>query len=129
MTDRTLLSCIFIVLLLLPVQARSADWLNYVEGKSGDRVYIDMDSIKRTFSNTIRISKKIEFADSSKISSVVSKIEMNCKNSMIRYLTETTYFKDGKSRAVPKNEKFRKITEEDFDEPLMELVCSLKKSK
>ncbi len=80
MINKLFLSGIFIALLFFSVPSQSADWLHYVESNKGDTVYIDMESIKRTFSNTIRISKKIEPADSSKITLVVSKIEMNCKN-------------------------------------------------
>jgi hypothetical protein len=118
-----------IALLFLAVPAESADWLNYVEGKGGDMVYVDMDSIKSTSANTIRVLKKVEYDGSSGIASVLSEIEMDCKNSMMRYLKETTYFKDGKSRSALKDEGFRKVTIEDDDESLLELVCSLKKSR
>ena len=118
-----------IALLFLAVPAESADWLNYVEGKGGDMVYVDMESIKSTSANTIRVLKKVEHAGSSGMDSVLSEIEMDCKNSMMRYLKETTYFKDGKSRGASKDEKFRKVTIEDDDESLLELVCSLKKSR
>lgn len=129
MTLRAYLSGIVIALFFLAVPAESADWLNYVEGKGGDMVYVDMESIKSTFWNKIKVLKKVEPAGSSSIASVLSAIEMDCKNSMIRYLKETTYFKNGKSMRVSKNEKFRKVTIEDDDESLMELVCSLKKSR
>ena len=118
-----------IALLFLAVPAESADWLNYVEVKDGDMVYVDMDSIKSTSANTIRVLKKVEYDGSSGIASVLSEIVMDCKNSMMRYLKETTYFKDGKSRSALKDEEFRKVTIEDDDESLLELVCSLKKSK
>lgn len=129
MTLRMVLFCTALALLLMAVPAQSVDWLNYVEGRGGDMFYVDMDSIKSTPENTIRIMKKVEFAGSLKIASVMSEIEMDCKNSMIRYLKDTTYFKDGKSWSVSKNEKFRKVTIEDDDESLMELICSLKKSR
>jgi len=129
MINKAFLSGILIALIFLNAPAESADWLNYVEGKGGDMVYVDMESIKSTFWNRIKVLKKVEPAGSSAIASVLSEIEIDCKNSMIRYIKETTYFKGGSSRSVSKNEEFRKVTIEDDDEPLMELVCSLKKSK
>ena len=118
-----------LVLLFFSVSSESSDWLNYVESKNGDMSYIDMESIKPASAKTIRVLKKVEPAGASKITSVVNEIEMDCKNSMMRYLKETTFFKNGKSRSALKHEKFRKITIEDDDESLMELICSLKKSK
>lgn len=129
MKIKTCLSGIFITLFLLIASAESADWLNYVEGKGGARIYVDMESIKSTSANTIMILKKVEPAGSSGIASVLSEIEMDCDNSMIRYLKETTYFRDGKSESTSKDEEFRKVTVEDDDESLMELVCSLKKTQ
>lgn len=129
MINKLFLSGIFVALLFLTAFAESADWLNYVEGKDGDMIYIDMDSIKRTSSNTIRILKKVEPAGSSGVASVLSEIEMDCKKSMIRYLKETTYLRNGESSTASKNKKFRKVTIEDDDEALMELVCSLERSK
>jgi len=129
MTIKTYFSGIFIVLLFLTVPAESANWLNYVEGKGGDMVYVDMDSIKSMSADTIRIFKKVEPAGSSEIVSVLSEIELDCKNSMMRYLKDTTYLRNGESSTASKNEKFRKVTIEDDDESLMELICSLKKSK
>jgi predicted secreted acid phosphatase len=126
---RTYLFSIVIALFFLAVPAESSDWLNYVEDKGGDMFYVDMESIKSTSANTIRVLKKVEPAGSSGIASVLSEIEMDCKNSMMRYLKETTYFTDGKSRSASKDEKFHKVTIEDDDESLLELICSLKKSK
>ena len=129
MTNKLLLSGMFIALLFFSVPAESADWLNYVEGKGGDMVYVDMDSIKTTSANTINVLKKVEPAGTTAVASVVSEIEVDCANSMIRYLKETTRFKGGRSKSVSRDETFRKVTVEDDDESLMELVCSLKKSK
>ena len=128
MKIKTYLSGIFIAFLFLTVHAESSDWLNYVEGKGGTLVYVDIESIKSTSADTIRILKKVEPAGSSEIASVLSEIEIDCRNSMIRYLKETTHFRDGKSESTSKNEEFRKVMVEDDDESLMELVCSLKKS-
>lgn len=129
MTNRTLLSCIFITLLFLPVQAQSEDWLNYYEGNAGDMAYIDMHSMRYMSVNDIRILKKVEPGGLSRTALILSEIVMDCENSMIRYLKETTYFKDGSSSSDAKYEKFRKVTIEDDDESLMELICSLKKKK
>ena len=118
-----------LALLLLTVYAESANWLNYVEDKGGSRIYVDMESIKSTSANTIKLLKKVEPGGLSGIDSVLSEMEMDCGNSMIRYLKVTTYFNDGKSEIASRDEEFRKVTVEDDDELLMELVCSLKKSK
>lgn len=129
MTNKIFLLLIFTSLLFLTGRAESADWLNYVEGKGGEMVYVDMESIRSTSENTIKVLKKIEPAEGSAIVSILSEIEIDCKNSMIRYLKETTNFKNGKSRSVLKSEWFQNVTIEDDDESLMELVCSLKRSK
>lgn len=123
-------TCLYVIaaLFFLTVHAESADWLNYVEGKDGDMVYVDMESIRSTSSGTITVTKKVEPASKS-ISSITSKIEMDCRNYKIRYLEETTRLKSGKSKTAAKNEEFRKVTIEDEDESLMELICSLKKSR
>ena len=128
MTIKKCLFGILIALLLLTVHAEAADWLNYVEGKGGALLYVDMESLRTTSAGTIRILKKVEPSGSSGIGSILSEIEMDCRNSMIRYLKETTKFSDGTSDSVSKNEEFRKVTLEDDDESLMELVCSLKRS-
>ena len=129
MINKTFLLLIFTAVLFISVPSESADWLNYVEGKSGEIVSVDMDSIKPTSANTIMVVKKVEPAGSSDLISVTSEIEMDCKGSMIRYLKEVTRFKKGKAKSISMNEVFRKVTIEDEDESLMELVCSLKKSK
>ena len=129
MIKKTSLLLIFIALLFFSVPAESADWLNYVEGKGGDMVYVDMESIKSTSANMITVLKKVEPAGTTAVAAIVSEIEVDCTNSMIRYLKETTLFKGGRSKSSSKNEKFRKVTVEDDDESLMELVCSLKKSR
>jgi hypothetical protein len=128
MTIRTLLPVVA-ALLFITVQAESADWLNYVEEKDGDMLYIDMDSIERISANNVRIVKKIEPAGPLEVMSVVNEIEMDCGKRLIRYLNETTYMRNGKSNTSSRNDKFRRVTEEDADESLMELVCSLKKIK
>lgn len=129
MTLKMYLFSIVIALLLFSVPAESADWLNYVEGKGGDMVYVDMESLKPTSVNTIKVVKKVEPAGTTAIASVTSEIEIDCVNSMIRYIKETTRFKGGRSKSSAKNEAFRKVTIEDDDESLMELICSLKKSR
>ena len=129
MINKLFLSGIFIIVLSFAVSVESADWLNYVEGKGGDMVYVDMESLKPTSANTIMIVKKVEPAGTTAIASVVSEIEIDCVNSMIRYIKETTRFKGGRSKSSSSNETFRKVTIEDDDESLMELVCSLKKTE
>ncbi|GBD95923.1 hypothetical protein BMS3Abin06_00803 [bacterium BMS3Abin06] len=126
MIKKTLLISI-LALFLLPTLTEGANWLYFIENERGDKFYIEMDSIRHTSHDTVRLLKKVEPGNSSKISSLVSDIELDCKGSRIKFLKETTYFKDGKTRTKRKNEKFQKVTAEDIEESLLELVCSLKK--
>ncbi len=116
------------LLLISPLMTEGADWLYFIEDGKGDKFYIDMDSIRQIKPHLFSLLKKVEPADSPDISYVVSSIVMDCEGGRLKLLKETVYLKNGKSRAGRIDREFRKITEEDIDESLMELVCSLKKS-
>jgi hypothetical protein len=118
-----------IALLLGPSLTEGAEWLYFIENKAGDKYYIDMDSLKRTSSHTVRLLQKIEPAHAPQISSLVSDIEIDCSGSRIKTLQETTYYRSGKTKTSRKDEDFRKITGTDIEESLLELVCSLKKTQ
>ena len=116
-----------LALFLMSTITEGANWLYFIENERGDKFYIDMESIRHTSRDTIRVLKKVEPGNSSKISSLVSDIELDCKGSRIKFLKGTIYFKDGKTGTNRKNGKFQKVTAEDIEESLLELVCSLKK--
>ncbi len=123
---RTLLLNIAVLLLTISA-AEGADWLSFLENDNGDKLFVDMDSIRRTSPDTVRLQKKVVPGGSSDIDALVSDIVMDCKRRQIKYLTETTHFKNGKTAAHAQGRGFRQITGKDIDESLLELVCSLKK--
>ena len=128
MIRKTVLLSILSLLLISPLMTEGADWLYFIEDGKGDKFYIDMDSIRQIKPHLFSLLKKVEPGDSPDISYVVSSIVMDCEGGRLKLLKETVYLKNGKSRAGRIDREFRKITEEDIDESLMELVCSLKKA-
>jgi hypothetical protein len=118
-----------LVLLFTSPLTEGANWLYFLENERGDKYYIDVDSIQYTSSHTVRVFRKVEPGDSSQISSLSSDIEMDCKGSRIKILEETSYLPNGKTKISRKNTTFQKVTAEDIEESLLELVCSLKKSQ
>jgi hypothetical protein len=118
-----------LVLFSVSSLAEGVNWLIYFESERGSKSYIDMDSIKQTSHYTTRVLKKVEPGNPSEISSLVSEAVIDCKNNRIKYLKETAYLNNGETEIRPKNDRFQKVTAEDIDESLLELVCSLKKSK
>ena len=118
-----------LVLLFTSPLTEGANWLYFLENERGDKYYIDVDSIQYTSSHTVRVFRKVEPGDSSQISSLSSDIEMDCKGSRIKILEETSYLLNGKTKISRKNTTFQKVTAEDIEESLLELVCSLKKSQ
>ena len=107
--------------------SEGANWLHFVDSIQGDRCYIDVDSIEQTAPGTMRVIRKVEPENSQDISSLVSSLEMDCTGSRIKSIEETTYFKNGTTQKTKGENQFRKISPEDLDEALLELVCSLKK--
>ena len=126
MIKKTLLISI-LALFLFSTLTEGVNWLYFMENERGDKFYIEMDSIRHTSHNTVRILKKVEPGNSPEISSLVSDLELDCKGSRIKSLKEITYFKNGKTKIIRGNKKFQKVTAEDIEESLLELVCSLKK--
>jgi hypothetical protein len=60
--------------------------------------------------------------------SLVSDIEMDCKNGKLKIRKETSYSKSGKSKISRENTEWQSVNPEGIDELLLELVCSLKKA-
>lgn len=99
-----------------------------MQNNKGDNYYVDLDSIKHTSSETVRISKRVEFKDSSGYF-LVSDIELDCEEKRIRVLKETYHDKNGEVKTTQKNEKWQYVNAEDIDELLLEFICSLKKTR
>lgn len=118
-----------LILLLLPAISSGTDWEYFIQDNKGDSHYIDLDSIEHTSSGTARILKKVEATGHSQYTSLVSNIEMDCRNRKIRTLKETALTKDGKSRRTRKDRKWQDVHSDDINELLFELVCSLRKSR
>lgn len=117
----------FLMLFGLSSVSEGTNWEYFMQNDKGDNYYIDLDSIKYSSSDIVRILKKIEPENSSAYSAMISEIEMDCKDKKIRLLKETLYSKTGEAQTVQKNEKWQSVNTEDIDELLLELVCSLKK--
>ena len=98
-----------------------------MENNKGDNYYVDLDSIKYTSADIVRMLQKVEPKDSSRYAYMISQQEINCKEKKIRMLKVTSYDKKGKGRISQKNDKWQDVRPEDIDELLLELVCSLKK--
>jgi hypothetical protein len=58
---------------------------------------------------------------------MISHLEMDCSGYRLRVLKEITHYKSGKTGTAPGKKAFRKVSPSDFEESLMELVCSLQK--
>ena len=116
-----------LILCLAPSISEGINWEHYMQNSAGDNYYVDLDSIKHTSSDTIRLLKKVEPKDSSKHTRSVSNIEMDCKEKRTKLLQKTTYNNTNITAATNENEKWRHVTADDIDELLFELICSLKK--
>ncbi len=116
-------------MLFTPLISEGVDWEYLLQDNRGDSHYIDLESIKQTASGTTQITRKIEPKETSSHTSLVTKIEINCKENKIRTLQETAFIKNGKNRTNEEIGKWKNVNSEDLDEFLLELVCSLKKSR
>ena len=105
----------------------ASDWLHFIDNEKGEKCYIDLDSIKRLSADTMKVRSKIEPKSSSNVSSMISHLEMDCSGYRLRVLKEITHYKSGKTGTAAGNNTFRKVSPADFEESMMELVCSLKK--
>ena len=114
-------------LLLGSIVSGASDWLHYIDNEKGEKCYIDLDSIKRSSSDTLKVRSKVEPKSSSNVSSMISHLEMDCSGYRLRVLKEITHYKSGKTGTAPGKKAFRKVSPSDFEESLMELVCSLQK--
>jgi hypothetical protein len=114
-------------LLLGSIASGASDWLHFIDTEKGEKCYIDLDSIKRVSPTMVMVRRKVEPHNSSNISSLVSHLEMDCSGNRLRVLKEITHYKSGKTGTAAGNSTFRKVSSADFEESLMELVCSLKK--
>jgi hypothetical protein len=117
------------VLTLLPVSIvwGAPDWLHFIDTWKGEKCYIDLNSIEHTPDGMIAVRRKLEPPNSPDVSSLVSNLEMDCGNSRFRVVKEMTYYKNGRTGTVAGDSTFRNVSAADFEESLMELVCSLKK--
>ena len=105
----------------------ASDWLHFIDTEKGEKCYIDLESIKRVSADIVEVSRKIEPQHSSDVASLVSHLEMDCSRNRFRVLQEITHYKNGKTGTTAGSSTFRKVSSADFEESLMELVCSLKK--
>lgn len=126
MIKKTLLITVCFLMLGSIVSAAS-DWLYFIDNEEGEKCYIDLDSIKHIAPDTIIVTSKVEHRNSSDISSLVSHLEMDCSGYRLKVLKEITHYKNGKTGTATGDSAYRKISAADFEESLMELVCSLKK--
>jgi len=104
-----------------------SDWLYFIDTEKGEKCYIDLASIKHVSGHMVEVKRKVEPNNSSDIASLVSHLEMDCSGNRMRVLKKVTYYKSGKTGTEQGDASFRNIGAEDFEESLMELVCSLKK--
>jgi hypothetical protein len=89
--------------------SEAANWLYLIENGKGDKCYLDIDSIKRTSTDTMQVVRKIEPHKSEEVSSLVSQ--------------------NGESRTIKGKPQFQGAGPEDIEESLVEFVCSLKKAR
>lgn len=95
----------------------------------GDSYFIDLESIRQTSSGTTRLLRKVEPGDTSKYSSIVSEMEIDCKENRTRVLKETRLSDKGVSSSVIRDDKWQNVRPEDMNELLLEIVCSLRKTR
>ena len=115
-------------LFLSPAISEGADWEYFMQDDSGDSYYMDLQSIQHTSVGTVRLQRKIEPKNPSVYASLVSDIEMDCKNNKLKVRKETSYGKSGESKITRENTDWQPVNPEGIDELLLELVCSLKKA-
>ena len=117
-----------LMLFLVPSISKGADWEYFMQDDSGDSYYMDLQSIQHTSTGSVRLQRKIEPKNPSVYASLVSDIEMDCKNNKLKVRKETSYSKSGKSKITRENTEWHPVNPEGIDELLLELVCSLKKA-
>jgi hypothetical protein len=125
---KQILIAMIIFIFLNPSISKGADWEYFMQDDSGDSYYMDLQSIQHTSTGTVRLQRKIEPKNPSVYASLVSDIEMDCKNGKLKIRKETSYSKSGKSKISRENTEWQSVNPEGIDELLLELVCSLKKA-
>ncbi len=115
-----------LIMFLSALVSEAADWEYFMENERGDKYYLDLDSIEPSSSGTVKMFQKIEPLASEKAAYLVSNIEMDCTEKRIRLLEETSYARTGESRVTRRNETWKNVKDDDIEELLLELVCSLK---
>lgn len=124
------MTVLFILLGLLGLSAISegADWVYFIQNINGDKYYIDVESIQRVTPEIVRVSRKIEPA-ASEYSHTVSSMELDCSNRKVRLIQTVSYMKNGEVRTTADEGKWLEIRSDDMEDTLLELACSLKRSK
>jgi hypothetical protein len=117
------------ILFLISSAAEGSEWMYFMQNNEGDNYYVDLESIKHSASDTVRLQKKTEPANPSEYVYLVSDVELDCKGGRIRVLKETAYEKNGKDAIAEKNSAWQNAGADNIDELLMEFICSLKKSE
>jgi hypothetical protein len=117
------------MVLLICSISEGVDWEYFMQSNKGDNYYFDLDSIKYTSSDTVRLLRKVELKASSDLSYLIDDIEMDCEGKKIRFLKKTSYNIRGEGRTIQANNEWQDVRAEDMDELLLELVCSLKKNR
>jgi len=107
--------------------AEGISWEYFMQNSRGDNYYVDFDTIQHSSSDTFRISKKVVPEQPANYSSLVSSIELDCKEKGIRVLQETVTYNSGDIETFDRNEKWHSVHTEDEDDLLLEFICSLKK--
>ena len=125
---KQILIAIAMLIFITPSISKGADWEYFMQDDSGDSYYMDLQSIQHTSTGTVRLQRKIESKNPSVYASLVSDIEMDCKNSKLKIRKETSYSKSGKSKISRENTEWQPVNPDGIDELLLELVCSLKKA-
>ena len=119
----------FLLLFLSPSISRGADWEHLMRDNKGDSYFIDLESIRQTSSGTTRLLRKVEPGDTSKYSSIITEMEIDCKGKRTRALKESYYSDKGVSSSGNTDEKWQDVRPEDMNELLLEIVCSLRKTR
>ena len=107
--------------------SEGADWLFFIQNSKGDKYYLDMESITHVSADLVRVVRKVELKDSTAISSVVSDMEVDCKEAKLRTLRETTHYKGGKTSIRVTDSGLTPAASDDIADMLTELVCSLRR--
>ena len=95
---KTFLILIAFIFLLVSAVAEGAEWHYIGETvKSGAKFYIDVDSIKRSSKNLVRvwIKQKERQPEKDNVTYALHYKEFDCKEKRARFLASTLYYKDG----------------------------------